>query len=224
MNRTVKFNLLAIFLISALIFSSCNASKTVKGGAIGTASGAAIGGALGSRHDNTVMGAIIGAAIGGTTGALIGRHMEKQTEELQKDLEGATVEQYEEGILIVFDDGAMFAVNSDELSAKAKQNLDEMSEILKKYQDTDILIEGHTDSTGDEDYNKDLSLRRAKSVDVYLISKGVDSARLTYKGYGETQPIATNDTEEGRAQNRRVDVAITANKQMVKAAKRGELE
>lgn len=209
---------------SLFILPGCNAKKSVKGGLIGAAAGGAIGATIGGASDNTVLGAIIGASVGGAAGALIGRKMDKQAEELQEDLAGATVERYEEGIHIVFDGGAMFAVNSSDLNAKTKTQLDGMAETLNKYPDTDIRIEGHTDASGKEEYNQELSEKRAKAVTDYLVSKGVDAARLTDIGFGENQPIGDNETEEGRSKNRRVDIAITANKKMQKAAKNGTLE
>ena len=208
----------------ALLAPACNnRSKTVKGGAIGAAAGGAVGAVIGSRYDNTAVGAIIGAAVGGTAGALIGRHMDKQAEELRNDLEGATVERVGEGIKITFDSGLLFDVNKSDLSATAKNNLNDLAETLKKYEDTNILIEGHTDSTGSAELNQRLSEDRARSVREHLTANGVDNSRITTEGYGPQQPVADNETTEGRAQNRRVEVAIYANDRMKKAAERGEL-
>lgn len=225
-NRAITF-LTALALLLAVLLSqilvSCNASNTTKGGAIGAGAGGAIGGVIGSRSDNTAVGAIIGAAVGGATGALIGRRMDKQAEELKADLEGATVERVGEGILITFDSGLLFDINSSELQADTKSNLTDLAGTLKKYDDTNILIEGHTDNTGEDAYNQRLSDRRAASVQEYLVSQGVVGSRITPKGYGELQPVAANDTEMGRSSNRRVEVAIYANKEMKKLAKKGEL-
>ena len=183
-----------------------------------------VGAEIGHQYDNTALGAIIGAAVGGTAGALIGRHMDKQAEELRNDLENATVERVGEGIKITFDSGLLFDVNSSEVGDAAKSNLDQMAETLKKYDDTNILIEGHTDSTGPDDLNQRLSEERANSVQRHLISKGVAPGRMTTAGYGPEQPIADNESPEGRRENRRVEVAIYANDRMVRAAERGELE
>lgn len=214
---------LGITLSMAVIIGGCNASRTAKGGAIGAGAGGAAGAVIGNQFDNTAVGAIIGAAVGGTAGALIGRHMDKQAEELEKDLEGAEVERVGEGIKITFDSGLMFAINKSDLTAQTKENLNELAGTLSEYPDTEVLIEGHTDSTGTAAYNKTLSLERAKSVANYLEMKGIEGKRLKTEGYGLTQPVADNSTEEGRTKNRRVEVAIYANKDMQKAAKKGEL-
>ena len=216
--------LLASFILGSYFLSGCkSASNTAKGGAVGAAAGGAIGAAVGSRSDNTALGAVIGATVGGAAGALIGRRMDKQAEELREDLEGAEIERVGEGILITFDSGLMFDVDSYSLRPATRDNLDNLAQTLLKYDDTNILVEGHTDSTGPEDYNMTLSRNRANSVSSYLLDKGVRSGRITAVGYGENQPVASNDTREGRQQNRRVEVAIYANEKMIKAAERGEL-
>lgn len=210
------------FLMSQL-FMGCKATNTTRGGAIGAGVGGAVGGIIGHQSDNTVVGAIIGAAVGGTAGALIGRHMDKQAEELRADLKGATVERVGEGILITFDSGLLFELNSFALQPVTKSNLTTLSQTLNKYDDTNILIEGHTDNTGETSYNQSLSVKRANAVEDYLISQQVKGSRVTTKGYGEEQPIESNDTAAGRQSNRRVEVAIFANKQMKKMAEKGTL-
>ena len=218
--------LATIVLSSALVFGGCNASKGVKGGAIGAGAGAGIGAVIGNQFgDNgTAVGAIIGAAVGGTAGALIGHKMDKQAQELRDDLSGATVTRVGEGIKITFDSGLLFGVDESSLSPASKTNLDDLAKTLNKYPDTEILIEGHTDSSGPDDHNMTLSKQRAQSVSGYLISNGVLASRINTVGYGETQPIADNSTAAGMAQNRRVEVAIYANKKMQKAAEKGELK
>lgn len=215
--------ILLMFSISTTTLTSCNASRTAKGGAIGAGAGGAVGAVIGRAAGNTAVGAIIGAAVGGTAGALIGRRMDRQAEELRQDLEGAEIVRVGEGIKITFDSGLMFAINSSDLNQNTKSNLADLAETLKKYEDTDILIEGHTDSTGAEDYNQTLSEKRANSVSGYLMTLGVSGQRLTTIGYGENQPIADNESASGREKNRRVEVAIYANEKMKKAAKRGDL-
>ncbi|QIA10018.1 OmpA family protein [Draconibacterium halophilum] len=206
-----------------MIIASCGTSKTFKGGAIGAGAGGAIGGLIGSKSDNTAKGAILGAAIGGTAGALIGNYMDKQAEELQEDLEGASVERIGEGIKITFDSGILFGFDSSELTYASKENIAELAETLKKYEETEILIEGHTDNKGSDSYNQELSERRAGSVADELKMLGVAASRISEVGYGEEMPIADNSTEEGRAQNRRVEVAIFANEKLKKAAEEGDL-
>ncbi len=214
---------LSLLAIVGLLFTSCNASRTAKGGAIGAGAGAVVGGVIGKAAGNTAAGAIIGAAVGGTTGALIGRHMDKQAEELRRDLENAQVERVGEGIKITFDSGILFPTNSAELQSNARTEISQLAATLKKYEDTNILIEGHTDNTGTRELNQRLSERRAESVAVFLSGQGVDRGRMTTQGYAFDQPIADNTTAEGRQQNRRVEIAIFANEKMKKAAERGDL-
>jgi outer membrane protein OmpA-like peptidoglycan-associated protein len=198
-------------------------NKATKGALLGTAGGAVAGAAIGKATGNTAAGAIIGAAVGGTAGYLIGRYMDKQAAELKKDLEGAEVERVGEGIKITFHSGIQFAVNSSELTSTSKTNLNDLAKTLNKYSDTNILIEGHTDSTGKRDYNQSLSEKRAASVSNYLKSLGVTGTRISNIGYGPDQPVADNGSEAGRAQNRRVEVAIFANDKLKKKAEKGEL-
>jgi outer membrane protein OmpA-like peptidoglycan-associated protein len=225
-NRAISF-LTALGLALAIILSQllmgCKANNTTKGGAIGAGAGGAIGGVIGHKSGNTAVGAIIGAAVGGAAGALIGRHMDKQAEELKKDLANAKVERVGEGILITFDSGLLFETDKSELESATKANLDELAKTLKKYDDTNVLVEGHTDATGDDNYNMKLSDKRAQAVEDYLVSQGVAKGRVTTKGYGESQPVGDNDTASGRQANRRVEVAIYANKEMKKAAEKGQL-
>ena len=230
-NSVMKNKIMRILSASALLLMvlvtqslvSCKATNTTKGGAIGAGVGGTIGGIIGHQSDNTVVGAIIGAAVGGTAGALIGRHMDKQAEELKNDLKGATVERVGEGILITFDSGLLFQHDSFGLQSATKGNLTELAKTLNKYDDTNILIEGHTDSTGEDAYNMTLSQNRAGEVENYLVSQQVKDSRISTKAYGERQPLAANDTEAGKQSNRRVEVAIYANNEMKKLAKKGEL-
>ncbi|WP_240676163.1 OmpA family protein [Botryobacter ruber] len=199
-------------------------SKTTKGGVIGAGTGAVLGGVIGNRMGNTAAGAIIGAAVGGATGAVIGRRMDKQAEELEKSMEGAKVERVGEAIRVNFDSGILFAVNSAELSAGAKRDIDRLAETLQKYDGTNIIIEGHTDNTGTRELNQGLSERRAQAVANYAKMRGVDASRMQAKGYAFDQPIAENTTAEGRQQNRRVEIIIVANEELKQAAERGELK
>ncbi|MEM7109623.1 MAG: OmpA family protein [Bacteroidota bacterium] len=218
---TLKFTVLT--LVGAMLISSCQVSNTAKGGAIGAAGGGALGALIGHKAGNTAVGAIIGAAVGGTAGALIGRRMDKQVAELQNDLEGATVQRVGEGILITFNEGLQFDVNSSSVRSSSQGNLSDLSAVLNKYEDTDILIEGHTDDTGSDEYNQTLSEKRAESVKRILIQSGVVASRMTSIGYGESQPLEANTSEAGRQANRRVEVAIYANEKMKKAAEKGQL-
>lgn len=220
--------LVALLLVAAIaampVISGCGASKTVKGGAIGAAAGGVIGGIIGNKAGNTAVGAIIGAAIGGTAGALIGNYMDRQAEEMQRDIQGAKIERVGEGIKITFDSGILFATNSADLQPAAKENIGKLATILNKYEDTNILVEGHTDSTGSTDYNQGLSERRAASVASYAKSMNVKGDRFTTVGYGETQPVMSNSTSEGRQANRRVEIAIFANDDLKEAAEKNQLK
>lgn len=217
-------SVIIVVLCVSIAFMGCGASKTVKGGAIGAGAGAVIGGFIGKATGNTAMGAILGAAIGGTAGALIGHYMDQQAEEMKQDLKNAKIERVGEGIKITFDSGILFATNSSDLQPVAKTNIESLAKILNKYPDTNVLIEGHTDSTGTAQYNQALSERRAKSVSDFCAGLGVQSPRLSPVGYGETQPIAPNSTVEGRQQNRRVEIAIFANDKLKDAAESGQLQ
>ncbi|WP_232066412.1 MULTISPECIES: OmpA family protein [Hymenobacter] len=201
-------------------------SKTAKGGIIGAGAGAVAGGVLGrviGGKNGTAAGAIIGATVGGATGAVIGRKMDKQAEELQRDMANAKVERVGEGIKITFDSGILFDTNKSDLRAASMTEIQKMAEVLKKYPDTNVLVEGHTDNSGSDAINQPLSERRAQSVANYTITQGVDAARVSTKGYGSSQPVADNTTVEGKQANRRVEVAIYANEKMKKAAEQGKL-
>ncbi|WP_324676063.1 OmpA family protein [Hymenobacter sp. GOD-10R] len=201
-------------------------SKTAKGGLLGAGGGAVVGGVLGrviGGKNSTAGGAIIGAAVGGGAGALIGRRMDKQAAELKKDMEGAKVERVGEGIKITFNSGILFAKNSATLTSAAAENINTLATTLKKYGDTNVLIEGHTDNTGTDAINDPLSKRRAQAVANAITAQGIDTSRLTTQGYGSKQPVADNSTEAGRTANRRVEVAIYANEKLKKAAEKGTI-
>ncbi len=223
MNSKLTGIILITAMGAASILNGCGASNTVKGGAVGAGAGGVIGGIIGHQTGNKTTGAIIGAAVGGTAGALIGRNMDKQAEEMRQQMEDAKVERIGEGIQVTYGSGVLFRTNSATLSAEAQQNIRKMAEILQKYPDTDIIVAGHTDSDGTEEYNQGLSERRAKSVTDYVTSLGVSAARFQSVGYGETQPVATNDTAAGKQANRRVEIAIMANEKMKQAAQEGKL-
>lgn len=228
MNRKYILTILALQMAIAPIFTGCKTwNNTAKGGAIGAGTGAAVGGAIGAATNhsakNTIVGAIIGAAVGGATGAVIGRYMDKQAAEIQNDVKGAKVERVGEGIRITFDSGILFDLNSYQLKETAKNNIKELARVLQKYDDTNILIEGHTDDTGTNDYNQKLSEQRAEAVGNFAKSLGVLGTRMSISGYGESQPAEDNKTDGGRRANRRVEIAIMANKKLKKAAERGEI-
>ncbi|MEM1270460.1 MAG: OmpA family protein [Bacteroidota bacterium] len=198
-------------LCSLLTITACTGpNKTRDGAVVGAGTGAVAGGAIGKIFGNATRGAIIGAAVGGVAGGVIGRQMDQQAEELENDLEGAEVERVGEGIAVKFESGLLFNVDSSELLPVAQQNLNELAASLGEYDNTEILIVGHTDATGTDSYNQDLSERRARSAAQYLQLQGVSVSRIQTMGRGETDPIADNETASGRQLNRRVELAITA--------------
>jgi len=207
--KILSFVLIIAMLVGMVGCASM--SKKEKGAVFGAGSGAAVGGAIGSQAGNSLLGAIIGAAAGGAAGNYIGNYVDDQAEEIERDLEGATVERVGEGIKITFDSGILFDTDSATVQDPGRVNLNNLAVILKKYEDTDILIEGHTDATGSEEYNLSLSNDRAQSVATILEGAEVAGGRFTINGYGELQPVGDNDTVDGRQANRRVDIAIMAN-------------
>jgi len=212
---------LIVVLSASLVLSGCaSMKKAEKGAVIGTAAGGAIGAVIGKVSGNTALGAVIGAAVGGTTGAIIGNKMDKQAEEIKKTVPDAKVERVGEGIVVEFNSNILFGFDKADLSVEAKGNLDKLVTVLNTYADTDIELQGHTDSKGSEAYNQTLSEKRATTVSAYLAEKGIKADRVTIKGFGETVPKYDNETEEGRAQNRRVEFLITANEKMVADADR----
>jgi len=217
-----KAYFLALLIFSTMVLTpSCNTSNKTKGAIIGATAGAATGAVVGK--DNKAVAIILGAAIGGVAGGLIGDYMDKQAAQIQEDLKDAKVERVGEGILITFDSGILFDVDSYALKPATRDNLDELAPTLNKYDDTEVKVLGHTDSTGPEEYNKVLSQNRAGAAEDFLVSRKVADSRLEMKGYGESDPVATNETEEGRQLNRRVEIVIVANKKLQKAAKKGDL-
>jgi outer membrane protein OmpA-like peptidoglycan-associated protein len=177
---------------------------------IGGSTGAVIGGIIGNQTGSTARGAIIGAAVGGAAGALIGRQMDQQAEALEEELPGATVERVGEGIQVTFDSGILFDFDSYALRTPARENLANLATSLKRYPESEVLIVGHTDSRGDDAYNQRLSENRSGSARDYLVQQGVAPSRIRAVGMGESEPVASNDTDVGRQENRRVEVAIFA--------------
>lgn len=217
MKNTGK--IIMIFLIVAIILPGCASMKrSTKGAVIGTAAGGAMGAVIGRASGNAGLGAIIGATVGGATGAIIGKQMDKQAAEIDKTVPDAKVERVGEGIIVEFNSGVLFGFDQSDITADAQPTLNKLVEVLNKYPDTDIELQGHTDDTGTEKYNQALSERRARSVDNYLEKQGIPSGRIKIKGFGETIPKYDNTTDAGRAQNRRVEFLITANEKMIAAA------
>jgi outer membrane protein OmpA-like peptidoglycan-associated protein len=201
----------AITLLAAAVLTGCaGMSQKERGAVIGATAGAAVGGVIGNQTGSTARGAIIGAVVGGAAGAVIGHQMDQQAKELEQNIPGATIARVGEGIAVTFSSGILFPYNSTEILPAGRTNLDQLATSLQKYPDSDILIVGHADSDGSDAYNLDLSQRRAAAASAYLQARGVPASRVHATGKGESEPIATNDTEAGKQQNRRVEIAIYA--------------
>ncbi|MDP2723142.1 MAG: OmpA family protein [Bacteroidales bacterium] len=213
MNK-LRMNVI-VLTCTALIFSGCSSlNKTQKGGAVGIVAGGAMGAVIGNASGNTALGAIIGATVGGATGAIIGNQMDKQAREIEQTVPDAKVERVGEGIVVEFSSNVLFGFDQSNLSTDAKINLNKLVKVLNAFPDTDIEVQGHTDSKGSEAYNNSLSLDRAAEVSDYLSQNGVATNRISIKGFGETVPKYSNSTADGRSQNRRVEFLITANEKM----------
>ncbi len=205
-------------------------NKTERGVVIGAAGGAVIGGVIGNNvgKGNTVLGAVIGSVLGGVAGGIIGNKMDRQAEQIKKEIPGAEVERVGEGIVVTFPDknpdgskmGVYFEFNQSAITPNSKLALEKLVSIFKEYAETNILVEGHTDNKGTDTYNLGLSQRRADAVGNYLKANGITSSRLTIKWYGESQPKVDNTTDANRAENRRVEFGITANDKMKEEAKK----
>lgn len=212
---------IAAFAGLSLAFGACaSLNNKEKGGIIGATGGAVVGGAIGKANGSTAKGAILGAVVGGAAGMIIGHQMDQQAAELKQNIPGAVVERVGEGIQVTFASGLLFDFDSDVVRAEARTNLRNLAASLDKYPGSELLIVGHTDSVGTDAYNLGLSQRRAESAAVYLVSQGVDRARLASRGLGETEPVSPNDTDAGRSRNRRVEVAIYAGEAQRAAARR----
>lgn len=185
-------------------------SHKEKGAVIGAGAGAAAGAMIGKATGNVARGAIIGAAVGGAAGAIIGHQMDQQAKEIEASVAGAKVTRVGEGLVVTFDSGLLFDFDKADLRAPARDNLRALAQSLQKYPGENALVVGHTDSVGTTEYNTRLSQERAQAAAAYLRQLGIDPARLSTRGMGESDPVASNATAEGRQQNRRVEVALYA--------------
>lgn len=222
MKKVHSVHLLILLLLVGLSGTGCaSLSNTQTGAAIGAGAGALIGGMIGRASGDTAKGAIIGAAVGGGTGALIGRQMDRQAEELEQELANAQIEREGEGIAITFNNAILFDFNSTTLKADSQTDLAALAQSLQRFPNTDVIIYGHTDNRGTAAVNQRISEQRAQAAANFLISQGIAPSRITAVGMGLTQPKVSNDTDEGRAQNRRVEVAIIANEEFRNQATQG---
>jgi outer membrane protein OmpA-like peptidoglycan-associated protein len=204
--------LIAMAVLGSFGLTACaSMSNKERGAVIGAGTGAAVGGVIGNNTGSTARGAIIGAVIGGAAGAVIGHQMDQQAKEIDQSVPGAQVERVGEGIQVTFDSGLLFDFDSDRIRPDAAANLNSLAASFVKYPNSDLLIVGHTDSRGDDAYNMSLSQRRANAASAYLAARGVPASRIRTSGRGEMEPVASNDTDAGMQQNRRVEIAIYAN-------------
>ena len=212
MIYSMKRVLIAAVAMGSFGLTGCaSMSNKERGAVIGAGTGGAVGGVIGNNTGlGTARGAIIGAVIGGAAGAVIGHQMDQQAKEIDQTVPGAEVERVGEGIQVTFDSGLLFDFDSDRIRPDAAANLNELANSLTKFPNSDLLIVGHTDARGEDAYNMNLSQRRANAASAYLQSRGVPASRIRTSGRGETEPVASNATEAGMQQNRRVEVAIYA--------------
>ena len=221
-----KMKFLTLGMCLAMLVS-CG-TNTGKGAVIGTSAGAVLGAIIGKMAGNTAVGAAVGGAVGATTGVLIGRHMDKVKAEAEA-VKNAQVETITDAnglqaVKLTFDSGILFATNKADLNANSKAALNQCAALLKNNTDCDIAIFGHTDSTGSDAINNPLSVKRAQSVQSYLLGQGVSSSQIkTVDGQGSTNPVADNSTAAGRQQNRRVEVYMYASQEMIQKAEAGTL-
>lgn len=226
--KKINLYLLAGTFAVGSVFTSCdsiqNANNTQKGAAGGAAAGAIIGGVLGNNigdKNNSALGAVLGGVIGGTAGAIIGKKMDKQAQEIEQNIPGAEVERVGEGIRLIMNESTVnFAFDSSDLTSTAQKNLDKLAKVFIDNPKTQINIFGYTDSVGREQYNMKLSRTRANAVKAYLVSKGIGTKRINTEGMGPADPVASNDTDAGRAKNRRVEFSIVANEDMIYDARK----
>lgn len=218
-RRTVAIGAAAL-LVAGPLTGCASLNNKERGVLIGAGTGAAAGGVIGNQTGSTARGAIIGAVLGGAAGAIIGHQMDQQAKELQQNVPGATIARVGEGIVVTFDSGLLYDFDSDAVKSTARSNLQNLASSLDKYPNTIVMLVGHTDSMGDDSYNMTLSQRRARAAANVLAEYGVDRTRLQTQGRGESEPIASNESEAGRSENRRVEVAIYASEAFQNQAQR----
>jgi outer membrane protein OmpA-like peptidoglycan-associated protein len=218
--RSKALTLAAVAALAGALPACATLSNKERGAAIGAAAGAAAGGAVGSKNGGVARGAIVGAAVGGAAGAIIGHQMDQRAKEIQQTVAGARVERVGEGLVVTFESGLLFGFDSDVLHTEARANLRNLAESLRKSPNTNVMIVGHTDAQGTDAYNEGLSQRRSAAAAAFLAEQGIGRSRLITRGRGESEPVASNDTDDGRRQNRRVEVALYANETLREQARR----
>lgn len=223
-NLNIKSGFFAQILVVIFLTSCTSMNNAQKGAVIGAGTGGAAGGLFGSKKGNTAEGAVIGAVIGGAVGAGVGIYMDKQAEKLEQEVKNAEIERVGEAIKVTFDSGILFGFDSYSLTPASQETIMKFAGVLNEYPDTNITINGHTDNRGTHEYNLGLSKQRAESVHNYIKMQNVRSERMVTNGYSYDKPVADNSTDEGRAKNRRVEILITANKDLLEKAEKGEIK
>ncbi len=221
---TKKIGVVIWVLILSISLTNCgavqNANNKQKGGVIGATGGAVLGAILGNnigKGGNGEIGAVIGGVVGGTAGVLIGNKMDKNAQRIEEEIPGVEIERVDDDIVVTFDEnsGINFDTNKHNITEQSRVTLDKMYNLLLEFPDTNVLIIGHTDSSGSDTYNMTLSQKRAEAVTGYFVNtKNMSPGRFTTNWYGETSPVSSNDTPEGRAHNRRVNIVLIPNEKM----------
>ena len=222
---------ICVALCAALVLVGCNMNNTAKGTAIGAGGGAALGAIVGALAGNTVIGAAVGTAVGAGAGAIIGHKMDKAKKEAEA-IQNAQVEEVKDAngldaVKVTFASGILFATGKNDLSSEAKSSLQQLAGVLKGNSDCDVAIQGYTDNQGwknstaeqSAQKNQALSLDRATAVSSYLLALSVPATQIkSVEGFGEANPVASNATKDGQAQNRRVEVYMYASQKMIQEA------
>ena len=222
---------ICVALCAALVLVGCNMNNTAKGTAIGAGGGAALGAIVGALAGNTVIGAAVGTAVGAGAGAIIGHKMDKAKKEAEA-IQNAQVEEAKDAkgldaVKVTFASGILFATGKNDLSSEAKSSLQQLAGVLKGNSDCDVAIQGYTDNQGwknstaeqSAQKNQALSLDRATAVSSYLLALSVPATQIkSVEGFGESNPVASNATKDGQAQNRRVEVYMYASQKMIQEA------
>lgn len=216
LRTAALLTVLSVMVVGCATDGSMN--RTQKGAVIGGASGAALGGLIGSKRGDAGKGAVIGGIAGAVLGGTVGRYMDNQAKELEQVAE---TERVDDGIIVTMKDKILFDFNSAEIKSSSRASLQKIADVLKKYDKTNLTVTGHTDNVGGADYNLKLSERRARAVAEYLTGLGVPQSRMRIMGFGFERPVAGNDTADGRAQNRRVEIHIVPNEDLRKQEGQG---
>lgn len=222
MSNGIRNTLIATCTAGLVLAGSAgcaSTNKTATGAVVGAGTGAVVGGVIGNQTGSTARGAIIGALLGGAAGAIIGNQMDQRARDIEQNVPGAVVERVGEGIQVTFPSGLLFGFDSYVVRSSAADNLDALAKHLAKFDDSNVMVLGHTDGVGNPGYNQTLSEQRADAAASHLRMSGVHR-RIATAGLGEREPVSSNATEWGQQQNRRVEIAIYASAALQEDARR----